>query len=168
MKALNAMLSAALIAASTATLAQDDMEATFETTSITPEAAYKAARAALESCREAGYQVTVTVVDKAALPVVLLRDRLAGFHTVEVAMGKARTAVSFKGPTAGLVESTKPGAPESAIRLVPGVTVIAGGLPIEAAGSIVGGIGVSGAPGGDKDEACAADGLEAIAMDLAF
>jgi len=49
-----------------------------------------------------------------------------------------------------------------------GLAALGGGLPIEAAGALVGGIGVSGAPGGDLDQACAQAGIDAIQMDLDF
>ncbi len=156
---------AALWACSSGASAAD---ATFSTANITPEAAIKAAQATLSVCRKKGYQVTVAVTDRAGLPVALLRDRLAGWHTVDIAIGKARTAVSFRTPTGELASSTQAGRSESGIRHSPGVVMVAGGLPIEAAGSVVGGIGVSGAPGGELDEGCAKAGIEAISEDLAF
>lgn len=165
MKKLSTFLLLMLIGMTTSVAAQ---EALYQSSSITPDTAYKAAKAALESCRKAGYTVAVTVVDRAAQPVVLLRDRFAGFHTIDISIGKARTAVSFRTPTSELAERTQAGRPESSIRHAPGVMMIAGGLPIEAAGSIVGGIGVSGAPGGDLDDKCAIDGIEAIREDLEF
>jgi uncharacterized protein GlcG (DUF336 family) len=133
---------------------------------LTPETALAAAQAALGYCRKAGWQVTVAVVDRSAVPLVVLRDRYAGFHTLDVGIGKARTAVSFKTPTAQLAERTQAGKPESGIRGTPGVVMVGGGLPIEAAGSIVGGIGVSGAPGGENDERCAEAGIKAIEEQL--
>jgi uncharacterized protein GlcG (DUF336 family) len=146
----------------------EDESPVFERKMITPEAAYTAANAAMLSCRKAGYQVAVSVVDASGVPVVFLRDRLAGFHTVHIAKGKARASVSFKSSTLDLMNMTKSDAPEAAIRLTPGITVIPGGLMIEAGGSLIGGIGVSGAPGGDLDEACARDGIAAIQEALDF
>jgi len=97
---------------------------------------------------------------------VLLRDRFAGPHTVDMARAKAYTAVSFRASTAELAEATQPGRAQSGIRNRPDVAAVGGGLMIEAGGSLVGGIGVSGAPGGREDEACAAAGIEAIREDL--
>ena len=71
-------------------------EATFQTKSLTVETALKAARAALKSCRKQGYQVGVAVVDRAGLAQVVLRDRYAGAHTLEVSVNKAWTAASFR------------------------------------------------------------------------
>jgi len=48
------------------------------------------------------------------------------------------------------------------------VVAVGGGVPIESAGSQVGAIGVSGAPGGDADDACARAGIAAIKDDLQF
>jgi uncharacterized protein GlcG (DUF336 family) len=142
--------------------------ATFETRSMTPETALVAARAALEHCRKGGYQVAVAVVDRAGALQVLLRDRYAGAHTVEVAQNKAWTSASFKLGTAALANETQPGKPMSAIRNVPRVMAAGGGLPIEGAGQLLGGIGVSGAPGGAADDACAKAGIDAIGDALAF
>ena len=143
-------------------------EATFTMKQLAPETALKAAQAALAKCRADGFQVTVVVVDRAGLPQALLRDRFAGPHTVEVATNKAWSAASFRNSTADLERSTRPGTTMSGLRNVPRVATIAGGLLIEAAGSALGGIGVSGAPGGEADEACAAAGIKAIAEDLEF
>jgi len=141
-------------------------DATFAVRQLTPEAALKAAQAALEKCRANGFQVTVVVADRAGLPQVLIRDRFAGAHTVDVATRKAWSSASFRIPTAEVEKATRANGPMAGLRQVPRVAAIAGGLPIEAAGSLVGAIGVSGAPGGDSDEACAAAGIKAIAEDL--
>jgi uncharacterized protein GlcG (DUF336 family) len=155
----------ALLLAPITALAQ---QATFETRSMTPETALSAARAALEHCRKAGYQVAVAVVDRSGLPQVFLRDRFAGPHTVRVAINKAWTAASFKIPTATLAKETQAGMPMSGLRSNPRVLAIGGGLPIEGKGSLLGAIGVSGAPGGDADDACAAAGIKAIADAIEF
>lgn len=143
-------------------------QALFETKSLTPEAALNAARAALESCRKAGYQVSVAVVDRAGMPQVLLRDRLATAHTVDVAIDKAWTAASFKIPTSALAAETQAGRPMSGLRSHARVMAAGGGLIIEAAGAVVGALAVSGAAGGDADEACARAGIRAIADALEF
>ena len=155
----------ALILAPVAALAQ---QGTFTTKSMTPETALVAARAALEHCRKAGYQVAVAVVDRSGVPQVMLRDRFAGTHTVRVAIDKAWTAASFKIPTSALAKETQAGMPMSGLRSHPRVLAIGGALPIEAGGSLVGAIGVSGAPGGEADDACAAAGIKAIADALEF
>jgi uncharacterized protein GlcG (DUF336 family) len=137
-------------------------DATYNIRALTPETALKAAQAALKSCRDSGYQVAVAVVDRSGLAQVMLRDRYAGAHTPKTAIGKAWTAVSFRSNTTGLVDMTQPGKPASGIRHLPHVVMLGGGMLIEGGGAIVGGIGVSGAPGGDADDKCAKAGIEAI------
>lgn len=141
---------------------------TFSVKQLTPEAALLAARAALESCRKSGYQVGVAVADRAGVTQVMLRDRFAGAHTVEVAMNKAWTSASFRISTLVLAAETQAGRPMSGIRATPRVAAFGGGLPIEAGGSVLGAIGVSGAPGGEADEACAKAGIKAIADSIEF
>lgn len=137
-------------------------EATFAARSLTPETALKAAQAAMQRCRAGGYQVAVAVVDRSGVAQVMLRDRYAGMHTPETAIGKAWTAVSFRTATSDMARETQPGKPASGIRNLPRVVMVAGGLMIEGGGALLGGIGVSGAPGGDLDETCARAGIEAI------
>ena len=143
-------------------------EATYTVKLMTPETALKAAQAALKKCRDDGFQVTVAVVDRVGVAQVLLRDRFAGPHTVRMAVDKAWTAVSFRVSTAELAQATQPGSAQSGIRNRPRVAAVAGGLMIESGGSLVGGIAVSGAPGGDRDDACARAGIAAIRDSLEF
>lgn len=154
-----------LLGLASATLAQD---ATFQTKSLTPETALVAARTALESCRKQGFQVAVAVVDRAGLVQVLLRDRFAGAHTPEVASNKAWTAASFRTSTLDLATETQPGRPMSGIRSLPRFLAAGGGVVIEGGGAVFGAIGVSGAPGGEADEACAQAGIKAIADAIEF
>jgi uncharacterized protein GlcG (DUF336 family) len=158
-------LAAAAITAATPAAAQD---ATFAVKLLTPETALKAAQAALKKCRDEGYQVAVAVVDRMGVMQVMLRDRYAGPHTPATARGKAWTAVSFRTNSGELAKLTQAGAPQSGVRQVRGVVAIGGGLMIEGGGSLFGAIGVSGAPGGEADEACAAAGIAAIKDSLEF
>ena len=141
-------------------------DGTFAVKLLTPETALKAAQAALKSCRDRGFQATVAVVDRMGVVQVLLRDRFAGPHTPDMATAKAYTAVSFRTNTTELAEATQPGRPASGIRNRPGIAAVGGGLMIEASGALLGGIGVSGAPGGREDDACAAAGIAAIREDI--
>lgn len=142
--------------------------ATFSLKSLTPETAMKAAQAALAKCRADGYQVSVAIVDRSGLVQAVVRDRYAGAHSPETATNKAWTAVSFRTNTTDLMKITQPGQPSSGIRNLPRVVAVGGGIKIEAVGSIVAGIGVSGAPGGDADDVCALAGIKAIADSLEF
>ena len=135
---------------------------------LTPDTALKAAQAALKKCRDSGYQATVAVVDRMGVTQVLIRDRYAGAHTPRTARLKAYTAVSFRTNTSELAEATQPGRPSSGVRDLPGVVALGGGLMIQAAGSLLGAIGVSGAPGGKEDDVCAAAGIAAIREDIEF
>lgn len=142
-------------------------DATVTYKSLSPEIALDAAKAALADCRKRGYQVAVVVVDRFGTPQVMLRDRFAGAHTPPTATGKAWTAVSFKSSTNDLNVATQAPAMQG-LRNLPNVVIIGGGLMIESGGSMLGGIGVSGAPGGDADEACAKAGIAAISDKLDF
>jgi uncharacterized protein GlcG (DUF336 family) len=134
---------------------------------LTPDTALKAAQAALKKCRDSGYQATVAVVDRMGVTQVLIRDRYAGAHTVHTAQAKAYSAVSFRTDTTELAAATQSG-PQSGIRHLPGVAAVGGGMMIQAAGSLLGAIGVSGAPGGKEDDVCAAAGIAAIREDIEF
>jgi uncharacterized protein GlcG (DUF336 family) len=144
-------------------------DATFTVKSLKPEAALKVAQAALAACRKQGAQIAVAVVDRGGITQVLLRDRFAGAHTPDVAVNKAWTAVTFKTNTTQLARETESGREASGIRHVPRVVVVGGGVMIESGnGSLLGGVGVSGAPGGAMDEDCAKAGIKAIADSLSF
>lgn len=151
-----------------ASLGAAAQEATFQARSLTPETALVAARAALESCRKQGFQVAVALTDRSGITQVLLRDRYAGPHTVDVATNKAWTALSFKTATLELAQETQPGRPMSGLRNQPRFLAAGGGRPIEAGGSLLGAIGVSGAPGGEQDDGCARAGIKAVADQIEF
>ena len=143
-------------------------EGIFSVKVLTPETALKAAQAAIKKCRDSGFQATVAVVDRMGVVQVLLRDRFAGPHTVDMASAKAFTAASFRTNTTDLVTSTQPGMPQAGVRQLPRAVILGGGLVIEAGGSLVGAVGVSGAPGGDADDACAKAGIDAVRDKLDF
>jgi uncharacterized protein GlcG (DUF336 family) len=135
---------------------------------LSPDLALELAQATISDCRKRGFQVAVAVVDRFGGQQVMLRDRFAGPHAPATATGKAWTAVSFRTNTTDLVAATQPGSPQASVRNLPGATVLGGGVMIEAGGTLVGGVGVSGAPGGDADEACAKAGIAAVRDKLDF
>ena len=147
--------------------AQDEAFVPFR--ALTPEVAQEMAEAAMTACRDAGYQVGVTVVDRAGLVQVVLRDRFAGAHVLETSRRKAWTAASFRIATSTLAAQTAPGEAASAIRDLDEPLALGGGLPVYAGdGDLVAGIGISGAPGPDLDEVCAQAGIDAIEDRIAF
>jgi uncharacterized protein GlcG (DUF336 family) len=154
------IIAALLALGSTAATAGDDAIVTYK--SLSPEVALHAAQAALKQCRDNGYQVAVAVVDRFGQPQVMLRDRYAGLPAADTATSKAYTALSFRKPTSELAKSIQSGQLDARLAQLPHVAMLPGGLMIEAAGTLLGGIGVAGAPGGDKDEVCAKAGLDAI------
>jgi uncharacterized protein GlcG (DUF336 family) len=163
--AIAALLALALPAIPLPARAQD---ATYTVRLLSPETALAAAQAALRKCRDSGWQAAVAVVDRAGVTQVMLRDRYAGAHTPRTAAGKAWTAASFRTSTAELARMSQPGQPQSGVRNLPRAVMLGGGLLIEAQGSILGAIGVSGAPGGEADESCARAGIDAIRDKIEF
>ena len=154
------MLGAALLAMAPVTQARETDFTTFRV--LAPPLALELAQAALKSCQDRSFQVAVAVVDRFGVAQVMLRDALAGPHTPDTALAKARTAVSFRAATEELSAATQAGQINSAIRHIPGYVFLGGGVPVEGGGSILGGIGISGAPGGAEDDACARAGLQAV------
>lgn len=136
--------------------------------SVSPDIAFEIAQAALRKCRDDGLQIAVVVMDRFGAPLVLLRDRFAGLPSASTASSKAYTALSFRSTTAEFAKAIEGRRLDAGLGRLPNVVAMAGGLPIEAGGGIVGAVGVSGAPGGDKDEACAAAGIDAVRDRLDF
>lgn len=123
------------------------------------------AMAALEQCRNDGFHVSVAVVDRAGNTQVLLKDNGAGPHTPDTARRKAYTSASFGITSAEFAKRVaNPGA--ATLKDISGVIALAGAVPIRIGKDLVGGIGIGGAPGGDKDEACANAALEKFASHL--
>jgi len=136
--------------------------------SLAPDIAFEMARAALEQCRKDGFQVAVVAIDRFGQPLVVLRDRYAGLGAISTATGKAWTAVNFGRNTSELIKSIQSGQLSAGLANLPNVVMLAGGMVVQAGGSTLGGIGVAGAPGGDKDESCAKAGLSAVQDKLEF
>lgn len=127
------------------------------------ELAQKAANAAIQQCKADGYNVSVAIVARSGETKALLKADGSGPHTVGSSIGKAFTSASMGRPTMGLANFLKDHRELDGLRdMDPRMVILAGGLPIKINGALVGGIGVGGAPGGDKDEVCALAGLKAI------
>jgi len=127
------------------------------------ETALRIGQAAIDKCRKEGVQVTVTVVDRGGHAQVVLRDTLSMDISIAISRKKAYTAMEFNAPTSELV-TRFPGA--YSVPKLDELLMSPGGIPINVGGNIIGGIGVSGAPSGVTDEACAQAGLAAVRDDL--
>lgn len=133
--------------------------------SISLASAMELATASLERCRADGYKVTVTVLNRHARTAVVLSDDGVNPHTVENSMRKAYTAFTTRAPSVEMGKRTQPNL--AGFMLLDRITTIEGGLPIFAANKeLVGAVGVSGAPGGEKDAACGQAGLDKISRSL--
>lgn len=139
-------------------------QATVTERSLSLNAAMELATAGLEDCRAKGFKVTVTVLNRHARTAVVLSDDGVNPHTIENSLRKAYTAFTTKAPSVEVGKRPQP--------LLDGfmqldkITTIEGGLPIFAGKDLVGSVGISGAPGGDKDAACAQAGIDKIAKAL--
>ena len=133
---------------------------------MTMEMANDLAQETVDACRAMGYQTSAVVVDRGGHPQAILRDTLAAPFTIQIAHDKAR-AVILSGVASSAFRESR-----DDIRMemnhVDGVLVLDGALPVVVAGSMVGAVGVSGAPGGDLDEQCAQEALDALADRIEF
>lgn len=121
---------------------------------------------AIETCRKSGYNVSAVVLDRAGNVQVAMRDTLAARPTLEIAERKAGMSVMSGSDSGEFRDARADIRPE--LNHINGLIVMEGGLPIQAGGSMIGAVGVSGAPGGDKDKVCAAAGLKAVEERLEF
>ena len=130
------------------------------------ELARDIAMASVEACRKNGYNVSAVVLDRAGNLQAALRDTLAARHTLEIAERKAGMAI-MSGSDSGEFRAAR-GDIRPELNHIDGLIVMDGALPIRAAGSLIGAVGVSGAPGGERDKACAAAALQAVGERLEF
>ncbi|MCG6966375.1 MAG: heme-binding protein [Chromatiaceae bacterium] len=159
---MNKPVFALLLAGTLASLpavAEDHM--LIEVKRMSMETAAKIATAAVAACREKGIQIGVTVVDRDGIAQAVLRDTIAPTITLPISKGKAYAAVMFSVATSELADRAN-----TPIGRVPGLIMSAGGVPIQVGGSLLGGVGVSGAPSGDTDQECAQAGVDAVSTDL--
>ena len=141
----------------------DNEKMTLSVKRLTLETSLRIAQAAIKQCRKEGVQIAVTIVDRSGHAQVVLRDVLAMDITLPISQQKAHTAMAFNTPLSQLQgRFTNP----YQVPKLDGLILGAGGIPINVGGSILGGIGVSGAPSGETDEKCAKAGLAAVLTDL--
>ena len=132
---------------------------------LTAAAANAMVMGALEQCQKDGYKVSAAVVDRGGNLLAFVRDPTAGPHTAESSRRKAFTAATF-GMTSAAFYTLTANAAAAGLKDLTGVFALAGGVPIKLGSDVLGGIGVGGAPGGEKDEACASAGLAKIVDQL--
>lgn len=130
---------------------------------ISADMALTMVRGALEKCRADNYRISVHVLDVDGQVKASARDDGSSEVNYEVSRRKAYTALTYKRPSS---EMEKAMANMSAGRIIPDTFMVGGGLPVKAGNDTIGAIGVGGAPGSDKDEACAAAGLAKVADKL--
>lgn len=160
---MNRILVAIIIAVMSWNVHADDPPVMVPIKRLTLDYAVRAAQATIAACREQGMNITVAIVDRGGHVQVALRDTLAMPLSLTIAEQKAYAAMNFNVPTSEMANRfTSP----FSVGKVQGIILSAGGLPITAGGSILGAIGVSGAPSGQVDEKCAQAGIDAISDDL--
>jgi len=133
---------------------------------MTLELARDIAQGAIDACRKDGYQVSVVVADRSGRTQVVMRDVFANQYMTQLALGKAN-AVILSNTSSGELRKNRADIADE-LNLLDDLLVLDGGLPIQVAGSLIGAVGVSGAPGGDKDAACAQHGIDAVQERLDF
>ena len=132
---------------------------------LTASIAMAIAETALATCKANGYSVSVTVVGRNGEVILQARGDDSNPHTMENSMRKAYTARSTRAPSGALVDRVKADPTTGFIHLT-NIIAVQGALPIKVGDEVIGAAGASGAPGGDKDEACVKAGLDKIADQL--
>ena len=133
---------------------------------LTAAMAITIAQTAIETCKANGYAVSATVVGRNGEIIVQVRGDNASPHTVENAFRKAYTARTLRAPSGALVERIKTDAVVGNLLHLTNIIALPGALPIKVGEETIGAAGVSGAPGGEKDEACVKAGIDKVADQL--
>jgi uncharacterized protein GlcG (DUF336 family) len=154
-----------LCCASASMYAQSVNAQLLEQKSLSAGMAITMAETAMETCKANGYRVSVTVVGRAGEVILQVRGDNASPHTVENSQRKAYTARTFR-MSSGEWATRLANDPNRAGQFLTGVIATRGALPIKVGDETIGAIGVSGAPGGEKDEACAQVAIDKVADQL--
>ena len=133
---------------------------------ISVEAAFRIAHGAIDACKKNGWDISVVVVDRNGVVRLAVRADTASPHNFDLARRKAYTARTFRRTSASWAKRMNDEPELSGQKNLAEVIPLGGGVPIDAGKETIGGVGVSGAPGQDRDEACAAAGIAVIAADL--
>lgn len=132
------------------------------TKNLSASMAMTMAQTAIETCKTNGYKVSVTVVGNNGEVILQVRGDGTGPHTMENSMRKAYTARTTRTASGEMAKRLKAD-PQLSLVTLPNIVAAQGALPIKVGEDVVGAIGVSGAPGGEKDEACAQAGIDKVA-----
>ena len=132
---------------------------------ISTPVALTIAQTAYDSCIQQGHHVSVTVVGAEGQVLVAIRGDGASPHTFENSQRKAYTSRTFRAPSGEFAQRLKDN-PTLGVVHLSGVIAAQGALPVKVGETVIGAVGVSGAPGGDKDEACAKAGIDKVADQL--
>ena len=122
--------------------------------------------AATAQCEKDGYSITVAVLDRVGRFRAYLQGDRASLANIELARRKAYTALTFRRSSMEWAQRTAEGSNLAGQRSLTDVIPLGGGIPIKIGDDTIGAIGVSGAPGQDKDEVCAQAGLAKVADQL--
>jgi len=133
--------------------------------SLSAGMALEIAQTALETCTRQGYNVSVHVLGRNGEVLVAVHGDNAPPHTMENSQRKAYTARSFRISSGEFAQRVKDHPTLGAVHLS-GIIAAQGALPIKVGDEVIGAVGVSGAPGGEKDEGCAKAGIDKIADQL--
>lgn len=154
--ALAGIACAIAVPASAQTLARRDISA---------EMAMTIASVAIADCKAKGWDVSVAVVGRNGEIIAHVRGNNTGPHTMDNSFRKAYTSRTFRVPSGEIVKRLKDN-PQLSLVTLPNVVAGQGALPIRVGNDVIGAAGASGAPGGEKDEACIQTGLDKIAEHL--
>ena len=126
------------------------------------ELANQIASAAVAACAANGYNVAVTVVDRAGTVRALQRADNTGPHTVGASQQKAFTSASAKNNTSAMLETSQKNPGAATLGNIPGFLLLGGGVPVKVGNEVIGAIGIGGAPAGHLDEQCAIAALDKV------
>ncbi len=135
---------------------------TLPTHRIPAALAVEAASETVAACAKQGYHETAQVVDADGVIIATVRGDGVGAHSLDSALDKAYTAVSFKSDTLALAERAKGEDSIAPLAKLPHVMFFGGGVPIKLGDETIGAIGTAGAPGAKLDDGCARAGLDKI------
>ena len=126
------------------------------------ELANQIASAGVAACAANGYNVTVTVVDRAGSVRAVQRADNAGPHTLGASQQKAFTSASAKNNTSAMLETSQKNPGAATLGNIPGFLLLGGGVPVKVGTEVIGAVGIGGAPGGHLDEQCAVSALDKV------